>query len=120
MGALLETVHLKKYFKTSSGLLHAVDDVSISIDEGKTLGVVGESGCGKSTLGRVILRLLEATDGQVTVSYTHLDVYKRQHHGMERDRVLAASEDFVAETGCCRDSKIDRVTKNKVFKQADK
>lgn len=42
------------------------------------------------------------------------------HHGMELDRVLAASEDFVAETGCCRDSKIDRVTKNKVFKQEDK
>ena len=39
MGALLETVHLKKYFKTSSGLLHAVDDVSISIDEGKTLAL---------------------------------------------------------------------------------
>ena len=42
------------------------------------------------------------------------------HHGMELDRVLAASEDFVAETGCCRDSKIDSVTKNKVFKQEDK
>ena len=62
---LLETVGLKKYFKTASGLLHAVDDVNLSICEGETLGVVGESGCGKSTLGRVILRLLEATDGQV-------------------------------------------------------
>ena len=43
---LLEVSHLKKYFKTPRGLLHAVDDVSFTIDKGKTLGVVGESGCG--------------------------------------------------------------------------
>ena len=62
---LLEVRHLKKYFTTPKGLLHAVDDVSFSIEEGKTLGLVGESGCGKSTTGRVILRLHEATDGEV-------------------------------------------------------
>jgi peptide/nickel transport system ATP-binding protein len=62
---LLEVKNLKKYFHTPKGLLHAVDDVSFSIEEGKTLGLVGESGCGKSTTGRVILRLLEATDGEV-------------------------------------------------------
>ena len=62
---LLEVNNLKKYFKTKNGLLHAVDDVSFTIEEGKTLGVVGESGCGKSTLGRVTLRLLEHTDGEV-------------------------------------------------------
>lgn len=62
---LLEVRHLKKYFKTQSGLLHAVDDVSFTIEKGKTIGVVGESGCGKSTLGRTILGLLDATDGEV-------------------------------------------------------
>ena len=62
---LLEVRHLKKYFTTPKGLLHAVDDVSFSIEEGKTMGLVGESGCGKSTTGRVILRLHEATDGEV-------------------------------------------------------
>lgn len=62
---LIETKELKKYFKTKSGMLHAVDDININIREGQTLGVVGESGCGKSTLGRVILRLLDATSGQV-------------------------------------------------------
>ncbi len=66
MGKILEVEHLKKYFSTKSGMLHAVDDVSFSIEEGKTLGVVGESGCGKSTLGRVILHLLSATDGKIS------------------------------------------------------
>ena len=56
---LLEVKHLKKYFDTPRGKLHAVDDVSFSIEKGKTLGVVGESGCGKSTTGRCILRLIE-------------------------------------------------------------
>ena len=62
---LLEVKNLKKYFKTKQGMLHAVDDVSFTINRGETLGVVGESGCGKSTTGRAILRLLEPTDGQV-------------------------------------------------------
>ena len=62
---LIEVRNLKKYFKTGRGMLHAVDDVNFTIEEGKTLGVVGESGCGKSTLGRTILHLLDATDGQI-------------------------------------------------------
>jgi peptide/nickel transport system ATP-binding protein len=65
MSTLLEVKNLKKYFNTPSGVLHAVDDVSFSIDKGRVLGVVGESGCGKSTLGRTILGLIDATDGQV-------------------------------------------------------
>ena len=65
MGTLLEVNDLKKYFKTPKGTLHAVDGISFSLEEGKTLGVVGESGCGKSTLGRVILHLLEPTGGKI-------------------------------------------------------
>ena len=63
--ALLEVKGLKKYFSTPRGMLHAVDDVTFTINKGKTLGVVGESGCGKSTTGRAILRLLEPTGGEV-------------------------------------------------------
>lgn len=63
--AILEVKRLKKFFPVSNGLLHAVDDVSFSLDQGKTLGVVGESGCGKSTLGKTIIRLENPTAGQV-------------------------------------------------------
>ncbi len=62
---LLEVKDLKKYFNTPGGVLHAVDDVSFTLERGKTLGVVGESGCGKSTTGRAILRLHEPTSGEV-------------------------------------------------------
>ena len=62
---ILEVRGLKKYFSTPKGMLHAVDDVSFSVERGKTLGIVGESGCGKSTTGRTILRLIEPTDGEI-------------------------------------------------------
>ena len=62
---LMEVKNLKKYFKTRSGMLHAVDGVTFSLRPGETLGVVGESGCGKSTLGRTLVKLLEPTEGQI-------------------------------------------------------
>ena len=65
MDNILEVKHLKKYFNASGGQLHAVDDVSFTIERGKTLGVVGESGCGKSTLGRTIIHLYEPTSGEI-------------------------------------------------------
>lgn len=64
--ALLRVENVKKYYPgREKRIVKAVDDVSFSIGQGETLGLVGESGCGKSTLGRTILRLTEPTQGQV-------------------------------------------------------
>ncbi len=76
MSAVLEVKNLVKkfpsgkkgFFSKPSGYVHAVDDVSLTIESGQTLGVVGESGCGKSTLGRVMTHLLPATSGQVLLN----------------------------------------------------
>ncbi|HEY2419919.1 MAG TPA: dipeptide ABC transporter ATP-binding protein [Neobacillus sp.] len=69
---LLEVNGLKKYFPITGGILgkkqgevKAVDDVSFYVKKGETLGIVGESGCGKSTTGRLLIRLIEASDGKV-------------------------------------------------------
>ena len=81
---LLEVKNLKKYFNTPRGLLHAVDDVTFTIDKGRTLGVVGESGCGKSTTGRSILRLIEPTAGEVI--FEGQDVVKLPAEEMRKKR----------------------------------
>ena len=69
---LLRVEGLTKHFSTKKGLLHAVDNVSFTIDKGRTLGMVGDSGCGKSTSGRAILRLIEPTAGNVL--FDNIDV----------------------------------------------
>jgi oligopeptide transport system ATP-binding protein len=89
--SLLEVNGLKKHFPIKSGVLkrttghvYAVDGVSFAIDEGETLGLVGESGCGKSTTGRVLLRLLPATGGNV--SFDGLDVMAAPRAALQRLR----------------------------------
>ena len=78
---LLETVNLRKFFKTAGGMLHAVEDVNLRVYPGKTLGVVGESGCGKSTLGRTILRLQQATSGEVRFQGEDILKYHKREMG---------------------------------------
>ena len=88
---LLELKHLCKFFDVNKDLIHrrpvylrAVDDVSFCIKAGETLGIVGESGCGKSTLGNTIIRLLDATSGQVI--FNGKDFTKLQGKELRKER----------------------------------
>lgn len=74
---LLEVQNLTKFFPTPAGQLHAVDGVSFKLEQGKTLGIVGESGCGKSTTGRVILKLIEPTSGKIIFDGNDITHYSR-------------------------------------------
>ena len=92
---LLEVSHLKKYFKTPAGMLHAVDDVSFTLDAGKTLGVVGESGCGKSTLGRTILGLAPATGGEVRFEGRDIvNLTRRQRRQLYKEMQLVVQDPY--------------------------
>ena len=101
---LLQVKNLKKYFPIRGGLfsrevarVHAVDDVSFSIQRGETLGLVGESGCGKSTTGRCILRLIEPTAGEVTFDgkdVTKLD--KRALRHLRRDMQIIFQDPYAS------------------------
>ena len=76
-------------------MLHAVDDVSFSIEKGKTLGVVGESGCGKSTLGRTILHLLDSTDGKIFFNGEDItEVSKTQLKELRRNMQIIFQDPF--------------------------
>ena len=95
MSALVEVKNLKKYFETPRGMLHAVDDVSFSIEKGKTMGIVGESGCGKSTLGRVIIHLLESTDGSIYFEGEDVTVVKsRQLRKLREDMKIIFQDPY--------------------------
>ena len=94
---LLETKGLKKYFKTGRGMLHAVDDVNFKIFKGQTLGVVGESGCGKSTLGRVMIRLLDATEGEVLFEGKNImDYDKHQMAEMRKELQIIFQDPYAS------------------------
>lgn len=90
---LLNVKHLKKYFDTPSGLLHAVDDVSFSVKRGTTLGVVGESGCGKSTLGSTLLYLDEPTGGEILFEGTNLQRVGKKEFKRIRPRMQMIFQD---------------------------
>jgi peptide/nickel transport system ATP-binding protein len=92
---MIEVKNLKKYFKTRRGTLQAVDDVSFSVEKGKTLGIVGESGCGKSTTGRVILRLIEPTVGEIIFNGRDITrISKRELRKLRKDMQIIFQDPF--------------------------
>ncbi len=91
--ALLEVKHLKKYFNVAAGVNHAVDDITLKIEKGHTMGIVGESGCGKSTLGRTIIRLLDATDGEVWLDGENITNVKGKELRKLREKVSIIFQD---------------------------
>ena len=93
MAELLRVEHLKKYFHVPRGTLHAVDDVSFTLEEGRTLGVVGESGCGKSTLGRTLVHLLDSTDGRFFFEGEDVTVLKKPELRRFRERAQIIFQD---------------------------
>ena len=95
MSEILRVEHLKKYFDVPAGTLHAVDDVSFTIQEGQTLGVVGESGCGKSTLGRTVLKLIEPTSGKIFFEGTDItDISKHRNRELRKKMQIIFQDPF--------------------------
>ena len=93
MSTVIEVRNLFKYFPVPAGMLHAVDDVTFTIEEGKTLGVVGESGCGKSTLGRTIVHLLESTKGQIFLEGKDITHVKGRELAAAREQMQIMFQD---------------------------
>ena len=92
---ILEASDLSVSFETDAGEVQAVRDVSLSLKEGEVLAIVGESGCGKSTTGRVILRLLEATSGQVLFEGKDiLSLSEREMREMRREMQIIFQDPF--------------------------
>ena len=97
--AILDIKGAKKYFPVRAGflrpprLVRAVDDVTIDIKRGETLGLVGESGCGKSTLGRLVLRLDDPTGGEIRFEGVDLAVLKRDEMTAVRKRMQVIFQD---------------------------
>lgn len=119
---LIEARNLKKYFNTKKGLLHAVDDVNFFINKGETLGLVGESGCGKSTTGRVVLRLLEATEGEIIFEGKDILQYnKEQMRKMRQEMQIVFQDPFASLNPRMSLSDIiaEPLVVNKVFKSRD-
>jgi peptide/nickel transport system ATP-binding protein len=99
-GPLVQVEHMSEFFPLVGGILRrkigdvkAVDDVSFTIDRGKTLGLVGESGCGKTTVGRALLRLVEPTGGRVLFDGTDITALPRRNLKPFRRRMQIIFQD---------------------------
>ena len=90
---ILEVRNLQKYFKTNRGMLHAVDNISFTLERGKTLGIVGESGCGKSTTGYCVMRLIEPTGGEIIFNGTDINKLSERQMRKMRQKIQIIFQD---------------------------
>ena len=90
---LMQAKGLVKEFKATGGIVHAVSGVDLDIYAGETLALVGESGCGKSTLGKLLLRLMPATDGQITFEGEDLTAMNSRELRQARRRMQLIFQD---------------------------
>ena len=97
---ILEIKNLVKYFPLTGGMfgrqigqIHAVDGISFSLQEGTTLGLVGESGCGKSTLGRTLLRLIEPSSGEIFFEGKNITKIKQKELRILRKKIQMIFQD---------------------------
>ena len=104
-GPLVEVDHLKIFFPIKQGILverevarvHAVNDVTIALDEGETLGLVGESGCGKTTMSRAIMRLIDATEGSIHFGGEDVtEAGRRQMEPLRRQMQMVFQDPFAS------------------------
>lgn len=95
---IVQVQNLSKHFPATRGKpLVAVNDVSLSINQGEVLGIVGESGCGKSTLGRMVLRLIEPTTGKILYAGCDISRQKKRHlKSMRKDAQIVFQDPFGA------------------------
>lgn len=101
---LVEVKGLKKYFPINKGILQrkvgdvkAVDDVSFTIYKGETLGIVGESGSGKSTLGRMVLKLIDPTEGEITFNEQNFSTIKNSEaRKLRRDMQMVFQDPYAS------------------------
>jgi ABC-type microcin C transport system duplicated ATPase subunit YejF len=102
---LIDIDHLKVFFPIKQGILidrevarvHAVNDVTLSVDEGETLGLVGESGCGKTTMSRAIMRLIDATDGRILFHGEDItNAGRRQLQPLRREMQMVFQDPFAS------------------------
>ncbi len=93
MKPVIEVKNLCKYFNVPAGKNLAVDGVSLKIEKGQTMGIVGESGCGKSTLGRTIIRLYEPTDGQILLNGEDITYAQGKHLKKARENMQMIFQD---------------------------